>query len=112
MIHPKGHIVNIDNDTAFDHGPSIHPWYMDNHREETLHPKAAEWIKGLDAKDLVGKMADQGHNAQTIKTSAAKLKMYQKLADRKDFSLDHMRNTVQAAIMPKAAAAPEQKKAV
>jgi hypothetical protein len=98
LIHPKGHLVNIDNDTTFDHTAGIHPWYMDKHLGQPVHPDAAAWVKGLDAKGLVGQMADQGHSPATIRNATTALKMYQKLADRPGQTLGFMRDTVQSAL--------------
>jgi hypothetical protein len=84
LIHPKGHIINIDNDLAFSHGKAVGaPDYIgDKGLEEPVHEEAANWIKGIDPKILVGKMLDQGHDPATIKRSVAALKMFQKLAAR------------------------------
>lgn len=112
LIHPKGHIVNIDNDTAFNYGASIHPWYMDDHLGQPVHPDASKWVKGLDVKALVGHMADQGHSPDKIRNATAALKMYQKLADRPGQTLGFMRDTVQDALTHANQKPVAQKKAV
>jgi hypothetical protein len=98
LIHPKGHLVNIDNDQAFSYGQSIHPWYMNDHRGQPVHPDAAAWVKGLDVKGLVGQMADQGHSSDRIRNATTALKAYQKLADRPGQTLGYMRDTVQGTL--------------
>jgi phosphoinositide 3-/4-kinase-like protein len=83
LVHPHGHIMSIDNDFAFSHGAStLPPDYMEGEHDAPLHPEAAAWVKGLDAKKLAGSMIDQGHEPKTIKTALSGLKYYQKLADR------------------------------
>jgi hypothetical protein len=113
LIHPKGHLVNIDNDASFDYDPAMKPWYLRD--SQPVHPEAVKWIKGIDPKKLAGRMMDQGHHPITIKHAVGRLMMYQKVADRPDMPIDHMRSIVNNAVRPTFGAArdaehAEQKK--
>jgi hypothetical protein len=127
LIHPKGHLVNIDNDLAFSHFNDGMPSYIgqpeDSHEEAgnttELHPEAAKWISGIDPKHLVGRMLDQGHNPSDVKAAAAGLKMWQKLASQKTMvplNINQMRDhavsqmtAVRAAATPKVAPVQQRK---
>jgi hypothetical protein len=83
LIHPKGHVMNIDNDQAFSYNiPAPTPAYMYQHIDQPIHPEASKWIKGIDPKALIGKMADQGRSPEEIKSAAMILKLHQKYADK------------------------------
>lgn len=83
LIHPKGHLMSIDNDFAFSHDASgMLPDYMHGEEDAPLHPEAAAWVKSIDPKKLAQGMLEQGHHPGTIKTALSGLKYYQKLADR------------------------------
>lgn len=123
LIHPKGHLVNIDNDLAFSPPHQSIPSYIgnpeDNDEEaglvDKLHPKAIEWINSIDPKNLAGKMLDQGHPPATVRSAVGGLKMWQRLS-KTSHSVNHMHNIVHAQMTamrnenPKPAV--EQKKAV
>lgn len=94
LLHPSGHVMSIDNDNAFGHQYNLNqPEYITDH-SVPLHPEAAKWIKGIDAKKLAGTMLGQGHEPTTIKTAITGLKQYQKLAD-KPMNADHIWRNVQ-----------------
>ncbi len=99
LLHPKGHLVNIDNDASFDYDFSQKPAYLMNEGEQ-VHPEAAKWVKGIDAKALAGKMMDQGHHPTTIKHAVGRLMAFQKLSDRPEMSIGHLRETVNAQVRP------------
>jgi len=93
LVHPKGHLMSIDHDDAFLgwNGGFTEPDLISAEKgNDKLHPEAAKWLKGIDAKTLAGKMLDQGHDPATIKTAVSGLKYYQKLADRSDMSIGQM----------------------
>lgn len=124
LVGAKGNLINIDNDLAFSHlGNQALPSYVgdsdsEDHGSHTMHPEAAKWIKGIDAKKLVGTMMDQGHHPTTIKSAVAGLKSWQRLAD-KPLTVrqmwDHTQNqitSVNHAESQKQNPAEKQKKAV
>lgn len=100
LLHPKGHVVGIDNDLAFSHaenaGGRVPAYVGDEGSQRPLHPEAANWIKGIDPKHLAGKMLDQGHHPSTIKASLAALKTFQRMADRRS-SVEEMNSHAAAA---------------
>ena len=98
LIHPKGHLMSIDNDMAFSYAGNTFPEYAhESEQSSGLHPEAAKWVKGIDPKALAGKMMDQGHDPEQIKAAVAGLRGYQKLADR-PMNIVHMWNTVDGMI--------------
>lgn len=115
IFHPDGYQMSIDHDYAFN-GWNTKPDEIRDDSEggpgsERLHPEAAKWVKSIDAKQLAGKMLDQGHDPGKIKTVVAGLKYYQKLADRKDLSISNMFDNA-AGHMQHAANQQQYKKAV
>lgn len=116
IAHPKGHLMSIDHDDAFrGWSGGVEPDLIYGEEgNDKLHPEAAKWLKGIDARHLAGKMLDQGHDPATIKTSLSGLKYYQRLADRPDMSIgqmfDHAANHMTAVNAQERAA--KDKKAV
>jgi len=118
LIHPKGHVMNIDNDMAFSHSENAGgriPDYIGHEQSQApIHEAAAKWVSGLDPRHLAGKMLDQGHDTGTIKASLAALKMFQKMAERPNRTSVQEANSyaASAALSAKLAGPSGQKKAV
>ena len=90
LIHPKGHLMSIDHDSAFTGGTLEPDLIYGEKGNDKLHPEAAKWVKSINPRYLAGKMLDQGHDPKTIKSSIAGLKHYQRMADRPDMSFGQM----------------------
>lgn len=83
LIHPKGHLMSVDNDYAFSHdSATLPPDYIQGDEDAPLHPEAASWVQKIEPKKLAQSMRDQGHHIGTIESAVTGLKAYQKLANR------------------------------
>jgi hypothetical protein len=75
LIHPDGHLLNIDNDYAFSH-VYMKPDYLEND-SSAIHPEASKWIQSVDPKVLALRMKHHGFDKKTIQKSLGVLKSYQ-----------------------------------
>jgi hypothetical protein len=80
IIHPKGHIMSVDNDNAFDYKLDAHllPEYLEEADQASLHPHAAKWIQSINPKSLAGEMSRLGHSPDNIQAAVRRLRMFQK----------------------------------